>query len=393
MPVATSPVPGPGRAPRALPAGLALLTAVAGLLAGGLVLAGPAAAADDPARPDARVTHGPSCRPGGVAVEVTAGTVAYAVTLATTRSPGGEDSAELQPGEVAVLRTGDVAWGERIDSRLEYAALDGSGDTHVDELDGFEFTRPAEEDCAAIASPSGAGDAPPAGMPEAPTSVAPAAPPSAPPSASPESAPAEGVPAPVPALPSGVVPAPEVLPVPVPRPPVPRTAPDAPVHDTSADDAPADDAPEGDVVASAGTVAAGGAVTLSGDGFEPGEVVTVRVAGGRVLASVPAGADGAVEATVRVPGTDGSTTLEMVGTDSAVTAEVRVRVAAAARPADSAPARVPLVAAGVALVLSATGLVLTAGRRARPVPSGPLVPSGPGGLSGPTVPSGPTGSA
>ncbi len=386
MPVATSPVPGPGRAPRVLPAGLALLTAVAGLLAGGLVLAGPAAAADDPARPDARVTHGPSCRPGGVAVEVTAGTVAYAVTLATTRSPGGEDSAELQPGEVAVLRTGDVAWGERIDSRLEYAALDGSGDTHVDELDGFEFTRPAEEDCAAIASPSGAGDAPPAGVPEAPTSVAPSGAGDAPPSASPESAPAEGDPAPEPALPSGVGPAPEVLPVPAPRRPAPRTAPDVPADDTPADDTsaddtpaddtPADDAPEGDVVASAGTVAAGDAVTLSGDGFEPGEVVTVRVAGGRVLASVPAGADGAVEATVRVPGTDGSTTLEMVGTDSAVTAEVRVRVAAAARPADSAPARVPLVAAGVALVLSATGLVLTAARRRPGAPAGPTGPTG-----------------
>jgi hypothetical protein len=178
-----------------------------------------------------------------------------------------------------------------------------------------------------------------------------------------------------------VVPAPEVLPVPAPRRPAPRTAPDVPApdvpaDDTPADDTPADDAPEGDVVASAGTVAAGDAVTLSGDGFEPGEVVTVRVAGGRVLASVPAGADGAVEATVRVPGTDGSTTLEMVGTDSAVTAEVRVRVAAAARPADSAPARVPLVAAGVALVLSATGLVLTAARRRPGAPAGPTGPTG-----------------
>jgi hypothetical protein len=383
VPVATSPVPGPGRAPRALPAGLALLTAVAGLLAGGLVLAGPAAAADDPARPDARVTHGPSCRPGGVAVEVTAGTVAYAVTLATTRTPAGEDSAELQPGEVAVLRTGDVAWGERIDSRLEYAALDGSGDTHVDELDGFEFTRPAEEDCAAIASPSGPGDAPPGGQPEAPSSVAPAAPPSAPPSVSPERPPgAEATPGPD--LPSGVVPAPEGrsgagVPLPVPRPPAPRTVPDAGSgtgSGTGSGSAAGEGAgaPEGDVVASAGTVAAGDAVTLSGDGFEPGEVVTVRVAGGRVLASVPAGADGAVEATVRVPGADGSTTLELVGADSEVTAEVRLRVAAAARPVDPAPAPVPLVVAGVALVLSATGLVLTAARR-RPDPAAPAGPT------------------
>lgn len=366
MPVATSPGSGLRRTPRAVATGLTLLTAVAGLLAGGLVLAGPAAAADDPARPDARVTHGPSCRPGGVAVEVTAGTVPYAVTLATTRSPGGEDSAELQPGEVAVLRTGDVAWGERIDSRLEYAALDGTGGTHVDELDGFDFTRPAEEDCAAIAAPSGAGDAPPAGEPVPPQAAAPAAPPSPSPSPSPapEQAPvAEGAP------PSGVLPAPQVVPLPVPRTSAPPPATDAPAGD---DVPPAGGAAaEADVVASAGTVAAGDAVTLSGDGFAPGEVVTVRVAGGRVLATVAAGPDGGIEATVRVPGVDGSTTLELVGADSAVTAEVELRVAAAALPAGSAAAPVPLVAAGVALVLGAAGLVLTAGRRRPRPPAGP----------------------
>jgi hypothetical protein len=127
-------------------AGLALLA--------GLVVASPAAAIDDLARPDARVTHGPSCRPGGIVVEVVAGTSAAAVTLATTRTPAGEDSAELQPGETAVLRSEDVAWGETIDGRLEYRALDGSGDTWVDELEGYSFTRPAEEDCAAITAPA-----------------------------------------------------------------------------------------------------------------------------------------------------------------------------------------------------------------------------------------------
>jgi hypothetical protein len=371
VPVATSPgtglrrAPRTGlrRAPRTAATGLTLLAAVAGLLTGGVVLAGPAAAADDPARPDARVTHGPSCRPGGVAVEVTAGTVPYAVTLATTRSPGGEDSAELQPGEVVVLRTGDVAWGERIDSRLEYAALDGTGGTHVDDLDGFDFTRPAEEDCAAIAAPSGAGDAPPAGAPVPSRAPAPTAPPSPSPGQGPVAA--EGTPAEEPALPSGVLPAPQVVPLPVPRTSAPPSAPGAPAGD---DVPPGDGGAGADVVASAGTVAAGGAVTLSGDGFAPGEVVTVRVAGGRVLASVPAGPDGRVEATVRVPGADGPTTLELVGTDSAVTAEVELRVAAAALPARSSPAPVPLVAAGVALALGATGLVLTAGRR-RPGPT------------------------
>jgi hypothetical protein len=51
------------------------------------------------------------------------------------------------------LRTDDVAWAETIDGRLEFAALDGSGTSFVDELEGYTFTRPAEEDCAAIAAP------------------------------------------------------------------------------------------------------------------------------------------------------------------------------------------------------------------------------------------------
>ncbi len=156
-----------GRGSRALTVlGLTVLA----LLAGPAV-AGPAAAIDDPARPDARVTHGPSCRPGGVVVEVVAGTVPYEVTLATTRTPDGEDSAELAAGGTAVLRTGEVAWGETIDGWLEYRALDGSGDSWVDELAGYTFTRPAEEDCAAITAPSA-----PATVPGTSTGPGPSAP-------------------------------------------------------------------------------------------------------------------------------------------------------------------------------------------------------------------------
>jgi hypothetical protein len=123
----------------------------------------PAAAVDHETRPDVRVTHGPSCRPGGVVVEVTGGTVGHAVTLATTRAPGGEDDAEVAPGAVVVLSTGEVAWGETIDPFLEISALDGSGTEWVDELPGYSFTRPAEEDCAAIAPPTGAAAVPPMG--------------------------------------------------------------------------------------------------------------------------------------------------------------------------------------------------------------------------------------
>ena len=149
------------------------------LLCVGIALAGPAAAVDDEARPDARVTHGPSCRPGGVVVEVTAGTVGYAVTLATTRAPAGESTAEAAPGAVVVLSTGPVEWGETVDPFLRYAALDGSGTGYVDELTGYDFTRPAAEDCATITSPSGVAIVPVPVLPE-PSSVVPADPPAVP---------------------------------------------------------------------------------------------------------------------------------------------------------------------------------------------------------------------
>jgi hypothetical protein len=127
---------------------------VALLLGVVLATAGPAAAVDDPGRPDARVTHGPSCRPGGLVVEVVAGTSPYFVRLATTRTPSGEDDATLGPGETAVLRTGDVANGETIDGRLEFTARDGTGARYVDELEEYSFTRPAKLDCDAIAEPA-----------------------------------------------------------------------------------------------------------------------------------------------------------------------------------------------------------------------------------------------
>ncbi|MCV2491102.1 hypothetical protein OF117_17260 [Geodermatophilus sp. YIM 151500] len=145
--------------------GLVVVAAAAAALV--WVLPAPAArAVDDPSRPDARVTHGPSCRPGGVVVEVVGGSAAYGVVLTTTRVPRGEDAVELAPGQSAVLRTGEVAWGETLDGALEFTARDGSGVRYVDDLDGYRFTRPAEADCAAITAPppagGGTGDAPPA---------------------------------------------------------------------------------------------------------------------------------------------------------------------------------------------------------------------------------------
>jgi hypothetical protein len=141
--------PTPRRARRAVP----LAT---GFLLLGIALAPSAAAVDDPTRPDYTVVSGPSCHPGGVEIRVVDGTVPYSVVLATTRQPDGEDSANLAPGETVLLHTGDVAWGETIDSRLVFTARDGSGDTFADELVPYSFTRPSEKDCAAIA-PSLAG--------------------------------------------------------------------------------------------------------------------------------------------------------------------------------------------------------------------------------------------
>jgi hypothetical protein len=130
-------------APLAVSAGM--VTGFVLLLFGAAVAtAVPAGAVDDPTRPDARVTHGPSCRPGGLVVEVTAGTAPYFVRLATTRQPDGEDEITIAPGTTIALRTGDVEWGETIDGRLEYAARDGSGVAFVDELDTFSFTRPTQ---------------------------------------------------------------------------------------------------------------------------------------------------------------------------------------------------------------------------------------------------------
>lgn len=153
MPTASRPgaLPRAGRRPGrgALLSGLVLAVAAASV-----ATAGPAAAVADGARPDAQVTNGPSCAPGGVVVQVVAGSVPYHVVLATTRAPAGEDAADLQPGQTVELHSREVAYGETIDSRLEYSALDGSGASFVDELTGLTFTRPSAADCAAVSTPA-----------------------------------------------------------------------------------------------------------------------------------------------------------------------------------------------------------------------------------------------
>lgn len=286
-----------------------------------LATAAPAAAADDPSRPDAQVTHGPSCRPGGLVVEVVAGTSPYSVRLATTRTPSGEDQATLQPGQTVVLHSADVAYGETIDGRLEFTALDGTGVTYVDELVDYSFTRPSKHDCDAIADP---------------TPTASGTTPSAAPTTSGGAAPA-------------TTPTPSAEPTTESRTP-----------------APAGSAPTAG--ASPQAVTAGDTVTLQATGFLPGELVAIQLHGSdQVLATVTAGPDGTVQTDVRIPGgTDaGATTVHLMGTQSEVVADVALQVAAAetALAPDGSADVVPLVAAAVALVAAAGHLFSVVGRR------------------------------
>jgi len=297
------------------------------LLGAGVAAAPPALAVEDPTRPDARVTFGPSCRPGGLVVEVSGGTAPYHVRLATTRTPGGEDEATVAPGTTVTLRSGDVAWGETIDGRLEFTARDGSGVTFVDELENYSFTRPTAEDCAAVTGPTEPHPSPP--------------PASTPPSDSAE--------------PDGAAEPPST-------PPPSRTSP----HSSGTPQQTGGLAPTS-AGASADSVAPGDTVTVHGTGFLPGERVVVRLSG-TVLAAATAGPDGSVRAEIRIPELMeiGPATVNLVGDDSAVIAGVALQVAAlAVTGADGAATLVPLVAAAGALVASTTGLVAAGRRRSR----------------------------
>ena len=309
-------------------------TATSGGLVTGFVLlllalqASPAVAVEDPTRPDGRVTHGPSCKPGGLVVEVTAGSAPYFVRLATTRQPAGEDEATLAPGATVTLRTDDVAWGETIDGRLEYTARDGSGVTFVDELETYSFTRPTEEDCAAVAVPPG-------------TQTTPVAPPSAGVSSSPTTSGADSS---------------------------PSAAGQAPAPSAGTGAAGASVSAEQTTASAARPVNAGGTVTLVGAGFEPGERVTIQLHGTDiVLGSGTAAADGTVQIDVRIPDRTaaGPTTVDMFGHRSELVADVELQIAGHTSTVgdDGLSDLIPLVAAAVALVAGVGGLVSVAGRQ------------------------------
>ena len=307
--------------PARRPLGFAgLLLAVS---AAGVVLAAPAAAIDDATHPDARVTHGPSCRPGGLVVEVVAGTLPYAVRLTTTRSAGAEDEALLQPGQLVELRTGDVAPGETIDARLEYSAQDGSGTTFVDDLADWTLTRPTAEDCDAATAPPPSPEPAPAPGPEPTT---PSQQPPGPPSSSP------------PAPSSSATPSPTPRPSSTPTPSTSGTA-----------------------------VSAGNTVRIRVEGYRPGERVLIALGGGdEVLGSATAADDGSVTAEVRIPARTetGPAALHVVGADRDAVTAVPLQVASAVTGTGPGEASsVPLLLAAGAL--SATGAALVSATTSR----------------------------
>jgi hypothetical protein len=331
-------MPSRSATPRSASAGL-----VAGLLVllvgGALAMAGPAAAAEDTTRPVARVVSGPSCSPGGMVIDVVARTAAYSVRLATTRTPAGEDSGTVQPGATLRLRGADVAYGETVDSRLEYTALDSSGTSYVDELDDWTMTRPSKADCDAVSAPSSTASS---GDPSSSSSATDSATSPATPGAGSGGA-GPGTGGQPPAAAGGQA----------------ATAPQA-----------ATDWNAGSAAVTG--VDAGGTYSLTGSGFQPGERVTVQLRGsGTVLASATAAPDGTVHARIQLPAgsADSAQSVDLVGDRSEVTAGVRLRSAAAQSPV---PPRGTgnlwaLIAACAALVGTVGGLVSVVGSR-RSVP-------------------------
>lgn len=336
--------------------------ALGAVVTAGVVVAGHAAALEDPRRPTATVTHGPSCGPAVVRVQVTNGTEPHRVALVFDGVEV-QDAADLDAGEQAELTSQDVDWGVTVDVSLMVADPGGSIERPL-QLD--TYTRPSEADCAAVVPtptpvPSTSVPSMPVpSTPPAPSSSAPAPSPSSPPA--PSSAPA---PSPVPSeVPPSSVPAPST---PAPVPPTETT-----------DSPPATGAEPGvgsggasrpsDPTTPAASVSPGGVLTVRAGGFTPGEPVDVRMSDGAgVLGTVTAAADGSVEAVVQIPrgAALGAAALELVGSESAATAGVDLQVAARAAPVTEPNGSPAVLAAGLVLLTAAGSLGLVGMRRSR----------------------------
>ncbi|WP_222192735.1 hypothetical protein [Modestobacter italicus] len=335
--------------PHALTTTLTTALTAGVLLAAGVALAAPAAALEDPRRPTATVTHGPSCGPGVVRALVTNGSEPHRVALVFDGSTE-QDAAVVGPGEQVELVSTDVAWGVTVAVSVAVTDQDGAVERP---LELSTYTRPSAEDCAAVsAAPTSTTTSPaPSGPTEPPTSQ---------PSTAPSAVP---VPSTATSTPGGSAP-PRSTP-----PPSSSSSPSSSSPDGSAAGRSGDDRPSGSAgSASAASVSPGGVVTVRATGFAPGEPVAVGIAGlDEPLTTVAAAADGSVQAVVQIPrgAALGTATVQFVGGESAATAGLDLQVAARSVPAAGQTGSPAVVAAGLALVGAAGTLGLVGARRTR----------------------------
>jgi hypothetical protein len=356
-------VPSRTTARTVLPPALVVLVAACALLTTAVALAGPAAAIEDPRRPVAEVTHGPSCGPGVVRVLVTNGTVPHRLALVFD-GESEQDDAELADAEQAELTSEDVDWGQTVDVSVTVTAEDG---TVEDPLELGTYTRPSAEDCAAVTSPPTDEPEP---APSSPGTTTPSAP------SSTSAAPTSAAPTP-PTPPWATTPRQTPRPTTTPRPSSPRPTGQAPVPDDPRSSPPASTASSSSSSsagggqggsASAASVSPGGVVTLRATGFTPGEAVTVSLLGvDGPLSTVTAAGDGSVEAVVQIPrgAALGTATVQLVGASSSAVAGLDLQVAARSVPVTEQATSVPVLAAGIALIGASAALGLLAARRSR----------------------------
>jgi hypothetical protein len=291
------------------------LAALGAVLAAGTALAGPAGALEDPRRPVAEVTHGPSCGPGVVRVQVTNGNQPTEVALVFDGTDV-QDVAGLEPAEQVELGSVDVAWGTTVHVAVTVTGTAGAASLP---LDLGTYTRPSKADCDALVpgpEPTGAS-----------TGIAAARP---------------GTGAVADPVPDG-----------------PLTPQVVPVGDQGAAVAGAQLAP---------IAHPGGVVTVRGSGFTAGEPVDVTLDGvDEPLATAVAAADGTIEAVVQIPrgASLGAVTVQLVGRTSSATSGLDLQVAAREQAVAGGSAPVPVVAAGSALLLASAALGVATARRPR----------------------------
>jgi hypothetical protein len=143
-----------------------VLVATSALLLTALALAGPAAAIEDPRRPAARITHGPSCGPGEIRVRVTNGTEAHRVDLVLDGTAE-QDAAVLAPDQQTELHSADVDRGVTVDVSVTVTSADGT--VAGEPLELGTYTRPSRADCDAVSAPGDSPTGPASSAPGAPS--------------------------------------------------------------------------------------------------------------------------------------------------------------------------------------------------------------------------------